>query len=229
MGSATAPRCTRRQVRQRQEWRRQSGSIAIRAARMKPGQKRPFPTSSARGHPDPRLGFRRRVTHATRSCTLVRLELGVQVFWSRSARPQSDCPVTEQRAQAVQRMMIAGSEGSYAETHMLTHHGGFVDNGAPTAQDHALRDTCCISVERSTTSLRIAGTRPSTTATPIAPRLHGLDRQSAPERYPGLYLRPIAVHAARQVDAARPRCAAGRIRYAVFGPDLWSAQLSPDS
>ena len=32
----------------------------------------------------------------------------------------------------------------------------------------------------------------------------GLDRHCAPERHPGLYVPPIAVHAARQVDAARP-------------------------
>jgi YVTN family beta-propeller protein len=65
MGSATAPRCMRRQVRQHQERRRQSGSIAIQPARVKAAQKRPLPTSSARGI-CLCLRLRRRVTHATR-------------------------------------------------------------------------------------------------------------------------------------------------------------------
>ena len=78
------------------------------------------------------------------------------------------------------------------------------------AQDHALRDTVLhLGREIDDFSFvhlvrnRRRGRRP------LAPRLHGLDRHSAPERHPGLYVRPIAVHAARQVDAPRPRCAAG--------------------
>src|ERR1700688_4505272 len=47
MGSATAPRCTRRKVRQRQQRRRQSESEAIQAARVKSGRQRTLPTSSA--------------------------------------------------------------------------------------------------------------------------------------------------------------------------------------
>jgi hypothetical protein len=78
VGSATAPSCTRPQVKQRQQRRRQSESEAIQAARGKPGQKQPLPTSSARRHPGLRLAFRRRVTHATTTRSVNRPALGTE-------------------------------------------------------------------------------------------------------------------------------------------------------
>ncbi len=78
------------------------------------------------------------------------------------------------------------------------------------AQDHALREPCCISGERSTTSRPTPGTKPSTRATPApAQGFMDLTDIAAPGRHPGLHLRSVAVHAARQVDAAGPWRAAG--------------------
>src|SRR6185369_5437879 len=88
MSSATAPRCTRRQVRQRQEWRRQSGSIAIQAARVKAGQKRPRPTSSAKRTIRLRLRLRRRVTHATGPV----IQPGAPTRYGRCLRPWPENP-----------------------------------------------------------------------------------------------------------------------------------------
>jgi hypothetical protein len=78
VGSATAPSCTRPQVKQRRQRRRQFESEAIQAARGKPGQKQPLPTSSARRHPGVRLAFRRRVTHATTTRSVIRPALGTE-------------------------------------------------------------------------------------------------------------------------------------------------------
>ena len=50
-----------------------------------------------------------------------------------------------------------------------------------------------------------------------------------PGRRAGLHLRPAAVHAARPVHPAGPGVPASRIRYEVFGPDLWAAQIPAEA